>query len=82
MTNQSLSAYHLISPGASYYAVSDPEKLATDTNKFKSKYVETLIGKLDKHKDRYVTRSPLRNYEKLEVPTIFFHGSEDEVSCH
>ncbi|XP_071534120.1 uncharacterized protein [Panulirus ornatus] len=65
--------------GASYYGVSDPEMLATDTHKFKKNYMDTLIGNLDKHRDRYVTRSPLKNYERLEVPTIFFHGTEDKV---
>ena len=53
--------------------------MATDTHKFKKNYMEALIGNLDRHKDRYVTRSPLRNYERLEVPMIFFHGANDKV---
>uniref|UniRef100_A0A0P4WJ05 Peptidase S9 prolyl oligopeptidase catalytic domain-containing protein n=1 Tax=Scylla olivacea TaxID=85551 RepID=A0A0P4WJ05_SCYOL len=65
--------------GASYYGVSDPETMATNTHKFKKNYMEALIGNLDRHKDRYVTRSPLRNYERLEVPMIFFHGANDKV---
>ncbi|KAG7159871.1 Dipeptidyl aminopeptidase BIII-like [Homarus americanus] len=65
--------------GASYYGVSDPLMLATNIPKFKKNYVETLIGNPDKHKDRYVTRSPLKNYERLEVPTLFFHGTEDKI---
>lgn len=53
--------------------------MATNTHKFKKNYMEALIGNLDRHKDRYVTRSPLRNHERLEVPTIFFHGAMDKV---
>ncbi|XP_050728016.1 uncharacterized protein LOC127004403 isoform X2 [Eriocheir sinensis] len=65
--------------GASYSGVSDPETMATNAHKFKRNYMEALIGNLDRHKDRYVTRSPLRNYERLEVPMIFLHGAEDKV---
>ena len=66
--------------GASYYGVSDPETMANNnTHKFKKSYIEGLIGNLDRHKDRYVTRSPLRKYERLEVPMIFFHGAKDKV---
>ncbi|KAK8733692.1 hypothetical protein OTU49_006428 [Cherax quadricarinatus] len=53
--------------------------LVKNASKVKRNYVETLLGNLDKHKDRYVTRSSLRNHETLEVPTIFFHGTDDEV---
>lgn len=67
--------------GASYWGVSDPEMLATkNTSKLKRHYLEALIGNLDRHKDRYVTRSPLKNHQRLHVPVIFFHGSQDTVS--
>nr|XP_053637512.1 uncharacterized protein LOC128692386 isoform X1 [Cherax quadricarinatus]XP_053637513.1 uncharacterized protein LOC128692386 isoform X1 [Cherax quadricarinatus] len=69
----------LFKAGASFYGVSDPEMLVKNASKVKRNYVETLLGNLDKHKDRYVTRSSLRNHETLEVPTIFFHGTDDEV---
>ncbi|KAK8386695.1 hypothetical protein O3P69_017866 [Scylla paramamosain] len=87
--SSSMAAYTMLSAltipgsvfkaGASYYGVSDPETMATNTHKFKKNYMEALIGNLDRHKDRYVTRSPLRNYERLEVPMIFFHGANDKV---
>ncbi|KAK4309443.1 hypothetical protein Pmani_018940 [Petrolisthes manimaculis] len=70
----------IFTAGASYWGVSDPEMLATmNTSKLKRHYLEALIGNLDRHKDRYVTRSPLRNHQRLHVPVIFFHGSEDKV---
>ncbi|XP_045584162.2 uncharacterized protein [Procambarus clarkii] len=69
----------LFKAGASYYGVWDPEMMAKDTRKVMRNYMEALIGNLDKHKDRYVTRSPIRNYERLHVPTIFFHGEDDQV---
>ncbi|KAK7074700.1 hypothetical protein SK128_025777 [Halocaridina rubra] len=65
--------------GASYYGISDLELLAKDTHKFESQYMEGLIGKIDKYGERYVARSPFKNSQKLDVPMIFFHGSDDKV---
>ncbi|ROT80807.1 hypothetical protein C7M84_000444, partial [Penaeus vannamei] len=66
--------------GASFYGVSDLQLLARDTHKFESRYLDGLVGKLDKHLERYVSRSPFRNHAKLDVPTVFFQGTEDTVS--
>ncbi|XP_047494050.1 acylamino-acid-releasing enzyme 2-like [Penaeus chinensis] len=65
--------------GASFYGVTDLQLLARDTHKFESRYLDGLVGKLDKHLDRYVSRSPFRNHGKLDVPTVFFHGTEDTI---
>lgn len=65
--------------GASFYGVSDLELLARDTHKFESQYMEGLIGNIEEHKDRYVTRSPLQNSGKLDVPMIFFQGTDDKI---
>lgn len=65
--------------GASFYGVSDLQLLARDTHKFESRYLDGLVGKLDKHLERYVSRSPFRNHAKLDVPTVFFQGTEDTI---
>ncbi|XP_068227859.1 uncharacterized peptidase YuxL-like [Palaemon carinicauda] len=65
--------------GASYYGISDLELLAADTHKFESQYMEALIGTMEEYKERYVARSPLKNSEKLDVPMIFFQGTEDKI---
>ncbi|KAK3864474.1 hypothetical protein Pcinc_029840 [Petrolisthes cinctipes] len=65
--------------GASYYGVSDLEKLATDTHKFESRYMDSMVGELPQHKDRFDARSPLKNCQRLHSPTIFFQGAEDKI---
>ncbi|XP_064113919.1 uncharacterized protein LOC135220590 [Macrobrachium nipponense] len=65
--------------GASYSGISDLELLAADTHKFESQYMEGLIGKMEEYKERYVARSPLKNSEKLDVPMIFFQGTDDKI---
>jgi dipeptidyl aminopeptidase/acylaminoacyl peptidase len=65
--------------GASYYGVSDPVKLAQDTHKFESKYLDWLIAPLPEGSDIYRKRSPLAHADQVRAPTIFFQGEEDMV---
>lgn len=65
--------------GASYYGVSDLEALATDTHKFESRYLDSLIGAYPAQKDLYVARSPIHFANFLNCPVIFFQGDEDRV---
>lgn len=67
------------SAGASYYGVSDPSSLATDTHKFESRYLDRLIGPYPEKKNLYDERSPLLHASKIKCPVIFFQGLEDKV---
>jgi dipeptidyl aminopeptidase/acylaminoacyl peptidase len=65
--------------GASYFGVADTETLATDTHKFESRYLDSLIGPYPERADLYRERSPIHFVERLRVPVILFQGLEDEV---
>jgi dipeptidyl aminopeptidase/acylaminoacyl peptidase len=65
--------------GASYYGVSDLEALATDTHKFESRYLDSLVGAYPEQKALYVARSPIHFADRLACPVIFFQGDEDKI---
>ena len=65
--------------GASHYGICDLEALATDTHKFESRYLDSLIGKYPEQKELYIQRSPIHFTEKLSCAIAFFQGLEDKV---
>ena len=65
--------------GASYYGVSDVEALATDTHKFESHYLDTMIGPYPGARDVYRERSPIHFIDRLSCALILFQGLEDKV---
>jgi dipeptidyl aminopeptidase/acylaminoacyl peptidase len=65
--------------GASYYGVSDLQALATETHKFESRYLDSIIGPYSERQDLYYERSPIHFTDRLACPVIFFQGDEDKV---
>ena len=65
--------------GASHYGISELEALATDTHKFESRYLDSMIGPYPEERARYQERSPIHFTDQLDCPVIFFQGLEDKV---
>ncbi|MDF1594985.1 MAG: prolyl oligopeptidase family serine peptidase [Acidimicrobiia bacterium] len=65
--------------GASYFGVGDLAALATDTHKFESRYLDSMIGPYPEAADLYDERSPLHNLDGFSCPVILLQGLEDRV---
>jgi len=78
-TLAALTFRNVFKAGASYYGVSDLEALATDTHKFESRYLDSLIGPYPEKRELYLHRSPINFTNQLSCPIIFFQGLEDKV---
>ena len=74
-----LTFHDAFAAGASHYGIGDLESLARDTHKFESRYTDWLVGPLPAQRERYIARSPVHHYERLQCPVIFFQGLEDRV---
>lgn len=65
--------------GGSSYGIGDLTALATDTHKFESRYLDSLIGPWPAARDVYVARSPISAVERLGTPLIVLQGGQDAV---
>lgn len=65
--------------GASYYGVADLERLAADTHKFESRYLDRLVGPYPEATEVYRQRSPVHAADRIRSPVILFQGLEDAV---
>jgi dipeptidyl aminopeptidase/acylaminoacyl peptidase len=65
--------------GVSHFGVADVEALATDTHKFESRYLDSLIGPYPEAADVYRARSPVRFADRLARPLLLLQGLDDKV---
>lgn len=78
-TLAALVFHDVFKAGASYYGISDLEAMATETHKFESRYLDTLIAPYPERQDIYHDRSPIHFTDKLSCPVIMFQGLEDKI---
>jgi dipeptidyl aminopeptidase/acylaminoacyl peptidase len=64
--------------GATLFGIGDLTVFETETHKFESRYLDSLIGSTDKGKKLY-DRSPINFLDRLSCPVIVFQGLEDKV---
>ena len=74
-----LTFHRTFKAGASYYGVSDLETLASDSHKFESRYLDSLVGPYPARKDIYIARSPIHFTDQLTSPLILLQGMDDKV---
>ena len=65
--------------GASHYGLSELEVFVTDTHKFESRYLYSMVGPYPERKDLYIERSPINSINNISAPLILFQGDEDKI---
>lgn len=78
-TLASLVFTDVYSAGASHFGLSELEIFATETHKFESRYMDSLLGPYPEAKDIYYNRSPINFIDSLSCPVIFFQGLDDKI---
>ena len=74
-----LAFHDVFSAGASRYGIADLEALATDTHKFESRYLDTLVGAYPEQRALYTERSPINHVDAIDSPLIVLQGAEDVI---
>lgn len=74
-----LTFHDRFSAAAVLYGIADLETLAHDTHKFEARYTDGLVGPYPAARELYVARSPIHHTDRLSVPIIVLHGSDDAV---
>ncbi|HEV2218857.1 MAG TPA: prolyl oligopeptidase family serine peptidase [Candidatus Dormibacteraeota bacterium] len=75
----SLTKRDFFHAGASHFGVGDLESFRTETHKFESRYLETLVGPYPQRADVYRERSAVNFADGLSCPIILFQGLDDSV---
>ncbi len=78
-TLAALTFRNVFSAGASHFGIGDLEVFTNDTHKFKSHYMESLVGPYPARKDLYHDRSPIHYLANMSAPLILFQGDEDKI---
>ena len=75
----SLTKRDFFHAGASHFGVGDLESFRTETHKFESRYLDTLVGPYPQLADVYRERSAVNFADSLSCPIILFQGLDDSV---
>lgn len=78
-TLAALAFHNAFRSGVSSYGIGDLEAMATDTHKFESRYLDSLVGAYPEQKDIYKKRSPIHHVELLSSAMLLFQGRDDKV---
>jgi dipeptidyl aminopeptidase/acylaminoacyl peptidase len=78
-TLRALTASTVFAAGISLYGVGDLERLALDTHKFESRYLDALVGPYPQARDVYRERSPIYHVDELSAPILLLQGADDKV---
>jgi dipeptidyl aminopeptidase/acylaminoacyl peptidase len=78
-TLRALTATSTFTAGISLYGIGDITALATDTHKFESRYLDSLVGPYPEAADRYADRSPINHVDQLTAPILLLQGADDKV---
>jgi dipeptidyl aminopeptidase/acylaminoacyl peptidase len=65
--------------GINYYGVVDLERIAADTHKFESRYLDSLVAPLPEGREIYRARSPVHHLQRMNAALITFQGAEDRA---
>lgn len=61
------------------YPVIDLNDMRLNTHRFEKYYLNSLIGEFENNQNKYFERSPKNNLNKINKPTLIFHGKNDSV---
>ncbi|MGJ6979529.1 alpha/beta hydrolase family protein [Aestuariimicrobium soli] len=78
-TLQSLVTTDRYTAGVSRYGIGDLVMLATDTHKFESRYLDSLVGPWPADEQTYLDRSPIHHLDSLATPMLILQGLDDKV---
>jgi dipeptidyl aminopeptidase/acylaminoacyl peptidase len=76
---RALTTTDVFAAGISHFGVGDLEKLAHDTHKFESRYLDRLVGPYPAMADRYRDRSPIHALDHIRCPVLVLQGLEDRI---
>ncbi len=65
--------------GADLFGLADLEVIASETHKFESRYLDTLIAPYPEGREVYRERSPIHHVDAFTRPLIVLQGLEDPV---
>ena len=74
-----LAFHDTFAAGISRCGIGDLERLAGDTHKFESRYLDSMIGPYPEMADVYRARSPIHALDRISCPVLIQQGADDKV---